>query len=122
AIVKGTLHEPAPWTNLILTLGWILSILAGFVLTLMPSRRQDALRRPVETIFAILYVVFIYTYNAPQWARGDFPRFAIPVLPFAIIALLPLIPKPRVVLWMLTVIFPILAAASAVGIKNVFHL
>src|ERR1700719_3238493 len=31
AIIKGTILYPAPWTNLIFSLGWILFVLAGMI-------------------------------------------------------------------------------------------
>ncbi len=79
---------------------------------------------PVEIIFAVLYLISIYTYNYPYWARGNFARFAIPVIPFALMALQRWIPRDRRLLWGIGLVSPVLAAASAIGIKhaiNIFH-
>jgi len=83
--------------------------------------RQYARSHPVETVFAASYLIFLYTYNSAYWARSNFPRFAIPVLPFVLLALARWIPKDRRLLFGLGLISPVLAAASAIGVKNVVH-
>ncbi len=120
AIVKGTILYPAPWTNLILTFGWILFVSVGVVaMVLREECRAYARKVPVEGIFAALYLISVYCYNYPSWARGSFPRFIIPALPFVLLALLRWIPKDRRLLWTLAAIMPVLAAASAIGVKSV---
>jgi hypothetical protein len=52
-------------------------------------------------------------------ALGPFDRFAIPILPFAQLALYRWIPKDRRVLWGMAGVTSILAAASAIGISHV---
>jgi hypothetical protein len=123
AIVKGTLMYSAPWTNLVLTLGWILFVLCGVVAMLGTIRfREFSKSHIVEAVFASLYLLAIYSYNLPYWARGTFPRFAIPIVPFVLMALLPWLPKSRYLLWPLSIVSPALAACSAIGIKNVVQL
>jgi hypothetical protein len=120
AIVKGTLHQSAPWTNILLTYGWIFFVLAGGIAMLVVgSFRNYAKAHPVETIFASSYLVFLYTYNSPHWAGAEFSRFAIPVIPFVLLALEHCIPRNRILLWGIGSVSPILAAASALGIRNV---
>jgi hypothetical protein len=70
-------------------------------------------------IFAVTYFIFIYTYNSPFWMRRSFPRFAIPILPFVLLALNKWLPKDRRLLWGLAVVSSVLAACSAIGIRNV---
>jgi hypothetical protein len=122
AIIRGTFMYSAPWTNLVLSFGWIFFVLAGAVAMLT---RKDLFQYrksyPVELFFATGYLAAICSYNFPYWARGTFPRFAIPLIPFAVLALLPWIPKPRYLLWFLTLVTPVLAACSAIGILNVIH-
>lgn len=120
AIIKGTLTEPAPWSNLILSFGWIFLVLIA-VIVMLSSREFRAYARahPVETIFLIPYLWCLYTYNYPHWARGTFARFSIPILPFVLLALYRWIPKDRRLLWGLTVVTSLLAAASALGVVNV---
>jgi hypothetical protein len=121
AIIKWTMLDAVPWTNLMLTYGWIIGILLSAIVMLKSARfHQFARNHPVEILFAAIYLVFLYTYNSP-WARPIFPRFALPVLPLALIALDPWIPKNQRVLWVLGIVSPILAAASALGIRNVAH-
>ncbi|HEX3352482.1 MAG TPA: hypothetical protein VHS34_06645 [Terriglobales bacterium] len=124
AILKGTLLYHSPWTNLLLTFGWIFFVLAGVVAMIASQAfREYAKTHPVEVIFAGAYLLAICSYNYPYWARGSFPRFAIPVIPLVILALSSWISKSqvlsRVVLWGLGVISPLLAAASALGVRNV---
>ena len=75
----------------------------------------------VEAIFLVGYLWCLFTYNYPAWARSNFARFAIPVLPLVFLAIHRWLPKERVVLWGLGVIAPLLAASSALGIANVAH-
>jgi hypothetical protein len=120
AIIKGTLTEPAPLTNLVLSFGWIFLVLFAIVVMVRNARfREYARNHVVETIFLIPYLWTLYTYNYPHWARGNFARFAIPIVPFVLLALDRWLPKDRRVLWALGVVTPILAAASAIGIGNV---
>jgi len=120
AIIKGTVTEPAPLTNLVLSFGWILLVLVAIVVMLRSARfREYARSHLVETIFLIPYLWTLYTYNYPHWARGNFARFAIPIIPFVLLALDRWVPKNRRVLWVLGAVSPILAAASAIGISNV---
>lgn len=53
--------------------------------------------------------------------RGNFARFAIPILPFVLLALYRWLPKDRRVLWALAIIVPELAAGSALGLANVIQ-
>ncbi len=122
AIVKGTLLYPAPWTNLVLSFGWIIVVLGSIVVMARSNEFRACCRsHPVETIFLIPYLWCLFTYNYPYWARGNFARFAIPILPFVLLALYRWIPKDRRVLWGIGVVAPLLAASSALGIANVVH-
>ena len=119
AIIKGTLLYPAPWTNLLLTFGWILFVLAGTI-AMASTRSFHAYARShqVEIIFAALYLLSLFSYNSPYFARGNFSRFAIPIVPFILLALNRWVPKDRRLLWGLAIICPVLAAASAIGIRD----
>ena len=120
AIVKGTLLHPVPWTNLLLTYTWIVLLGGAAVIAMVAPRfHRFAQAHPVEILFAAMYLAFLFTYNSPYWARATFPRMSIPVLPFVLIALYPMIPKRREVIWTFAIASPILAAGSAVGIRNV---
>ena len=120
AIVKGTLLYPAPWTNLALSFGWIFLVLGAVIVMVKSSEfRAYCQLHAVEAAFLVSYLWCLFTYNYPHWARGSFPRFAIPILPFVLLALRRWIPKDRRVLWGIGVVFSILAACSALGIVNV---
>ena len=120
AIIVGTLRYPAPLSNLALSFGWIFLVVAGTIAMLCTREFRDYARaHPTETIFTALYLVSLYCYNLPVWARSNFARFAIPILPFIFLALGRWVPKDRRVVWGLAIVTPVLAAASAVGVKNV---
>jgi len=123
AIIKGTDLYAVPWTNLILTYGWIFLVLAGFLkLILTKNCRQYWRTRPTEMMFAVSYLAWLFTYNSPYWVRGSFPRYAIPVLPFVFLALKEWLPRDRRVLWGIAIVSPVLAAFSAIGIRNVLEI
>ena len=83
AIIVGTLLYPSPWTNLVITFGWILLVVAGNIAMVSTKEFRDYARdHAAEVVFVGLYLFFLYSYNAPRLARGNFPRFAIPILPF----------------------------------------
>jgi len=127
AIVKGTILYPAPLTSLLLTFGWIFLVLIAIVAMLSTRQFRTYAREHVpEMIFAAPYLLLLYCYNYPYWARGSFPRFAIPIIPFVFLALrrwIPRwIPKDRRLLWALAPVTAVLAASSALGIRNVMQL
>ena len=120
AIIVGTLLYPTPWTNLVLSFSWIALAIAGVLAMFLRDYRQYARTYPQEALFAGLFLVAIFCYDYLVWARGSFMRFSIPVMPFVFFALLRWLPKDRRFLWCLAALAPVLAACSAVGIKNVF--
>jgi len=123
AIIKGTILYPASWTNLVLSFGWIFFVLAATVVMIRSKTFRGYCRsHSVEAIFLAPYLWCLFTYNYPYWARGNFARFAIPILPFALLALYRWIPKDRRVLWGIGVAAPVLAAVSAFGLANVVQL
>jgi len=120
AFLQSTFNGQPPLTNLALTWGWILFALAGLLALLMAQRNRNYCRTyPVEALFTLAYLFFLYTYNSPQWSRGDFPRFVILVIPVILLALQGWLPKDRRLVWGLAVVSSVLAACSAVGIRNV---
>jgi hypothetical protein len=121
-IVAGTLAYPAPWTNLVLSFFWIGLVLAGVAMMFSRRFREYAKTRPTEVIFCGFYLLAIFSYDYLLWARSNFIRFAIPTLPFVFFALLPILPKDRRIFWGLSILTPVLAAVSAVGIGNVISL
>ncbi len=119
AILKDTFPRNAPWSNLVFTWGWILFVLIAFVVAIRRGElRQYAREHTAEAWFVILYAIALYTYSAPAWARSNFPRFALPLLPWALFFLRQYLPTDRRVIWGLVVVGPVLAAASAIGIRQ----
>lgn len=119
-ILRDTFPLNAPITSLLLTWGWILFVLLGLIVAIVTKQLISyGLKYPSEVCFYLLYCTAVYTYNSPGWSRGDFPRFVIPVVPWTLVFLRPYLPTRRWVVAALTVVTPALAAASAVGIRNV---
>jgi Glycosyltransferase family 87 len=147
AILQGTLYYHPPLTNLALSWSWIVLIFGGIaLLAFSKSCAEYRQAHRVEFIFALLYTLAICCYNYPQWALGNFARFAIPSIPFALMGwknfLLTmqsrtLLKNPRpwpisrlfalpianteAFVWIIAVVFPALAACSAYGIRNILR-
>ena len=118
-IVRDTIRTSAPLTNLALTLGWMLFVLVAMVVAIRSGEFQRYAKiHTAEACFVLLYFLALFTYNAPSWSRSQFPRFALPLLPWALVFLRRYLPAKRKVVWALAVITPSLAAASAVGIRQ----
>jgi hypothetical protein len=123
AILRNTFPLNAPWTNLVLTWGWILFVLVGLLVFIRSGELQHyRTNYTAEWCFASLYSLALYTYSAPGWSRSNFPRFALPMLPWTLVFLRRYLPTHRSVMWGLTILSPALAAASAVGIRHTVEL
>jgi len=118
-IVAGTLAYPAPWSNLLLSFFWIGLVLAGVCMMLSSSFREYAKTYPNEAMFCGFYLLAVFSYDYLIWARSNFIRFSIPALPFVFFALLRFLPSDRRLLWCLSIVSAVLAAFSAVGLRNV---
>jgi hypothetical protein len=121
-IIMGTVLYPAPWTNLLLSFLWIALVSGGAAAMFSRNLREFWRANPAEAIFCGLYLLAIFCYDYLIWARGSFMRFSIPVLPFVFFVLLRWLPRDRRVLWGLAVLTSVLAACSAIGIRNLFSL
>jgi len=118
AIVHNALEGGSTHLNVARTLIWIAFILAAAVLmvrtgNLLPYARTA----PAEVIFWVLYMLFLFTYNS-SWAWGEFPRFAIPLVPFSAYAIERWIPRNYWLLFVLGVLAAMLSAAETVGILS----
>jgi hypothetical protein len=103
----------------LLSFFWIGLVLAGVAMMFSRRFREYAKTHPNEAIFCGLYLMAIFSYDYLLFARSNFIRFAIPGLPFVFFALLPVLPKDRRIFWGLSILTPVLAAFSAVGVGNV---
>ena len=104
--------------NLARTAMWISVVLLGVVaMFLNKGFRAFARNHTVEVLFCALYIALLFTYNS-AWARTAFPRYAIPVLPFLILAFERWIPKDRRFLWAFALASTVLSAFSTLGITN----
>jgi hypothetical protein len=119
AVLKDTFPRNAPWTNLALTWGWILFVLIALVVAIRSGElREYAKANTAEACFVILYAIALYTYSAPGWSRSNFPRFALPLLPWALVFLRRYLPTDRRFIWGLAIVAPALAAGSTIGIRE----
>ena len=107
---------------MLLTMARILLVLTGTALMAQQAFGKYARDHKAEAAFAFLYIAFLFTYNSVHWARAEFARFAIPVLPFVLVSLWKWIPKFRAVLYSLAAVSSVLAACSAIGIRNVLRI
>ena len=122
AILKGIVLYRPPWTNLLVSMGWVFLVLGSMVaMSVTREFREYARAHPTEILFLAPYLWFIFSYNYAYWALGNFARFAIPAIPFVLIALNRWVPKDRRIVWALAVSCPVLAASSALGVRNVYH-
>ena len=119
AIALSFLHNREPWTNVVFTLGWITFALAGLCAMSGKGFRHYIQAHRAECIFAFCYLIFLFTYNSVVWARAEFPRFVIPVVPFLLLAFDRWLPRSRYILYGLGVVSSVLGACSAIGIRNV---
>jgi hypothetical protein len=106
----------------VLTLGWVILVSIGAAMMAQKSFRKYAGEHLAEALFAFLYIAFLFTYSSSQWARAEFVRFAIPILPFVLVSLRKWIPKSRIALYSLASASSALAACSAIGIRNVLQI
>lgn len=118
-IVVSYLYYRGPWTNVILTGGWIGLAAVGFCRMGVKLYRDRGAQYLNEQIFAITYLLFLFCYNSLEWARWDFYRFVIPAIPMLLLSFDRWLPKSRYVIYPLCVVSSVLAACSAIGIKNV---
>jgi hypothetical protein len=115
AIVKDAMAGRATKLNLARTGLWIVVILVSAAVILGKKSLRECLRRfPVEGAFFAFYLFLLFTYNS-YWARAEFPRFAIPIVPFVILGLLQWIPKDRRLLWAFGLFSAALSAVETVG-------
>jgi hypothetical protein len=118
-IVAGTIAYSAPWTNLVLSFFWIALVLLGVGMMFSNRFRKFTKEYPQESIYCGLYLVAIFSYDYLIWARSNFIRFCVPVLPFVFFALLPVLPKSRWIFWGLCIASAVVASVSAIGLRNV---
>jgi hypothetical protein len=118
-MVRGFFHSSAPLTNLVKVAAWLLLVLGGVLAMAMTARFRAYVRKyPAEGVFVVLYTMFLLSYNSRSWAWAEFPRFAIPILPFVFFALERVYPKHRAVLYPIGAASVVLAALSAVNIRH----
>lgn len=121
SIVVSYLYYRGPWTNVLLTGGWIGLSAAALFRMVFQLFRDKAEEYRTEQIFTITYLSFLFCYNSLYWARWDFHRFVIPAIPLILLSFYRWLPKSRYVVYPLCVVSSILAAFSAIGVQNVIR-
>jgi hypothetical protein len=118
ASIHDALYVQTTKLNFARTSLWIATVLLSLVAVFYNCKLREIVRKfRVEFVFFGLYLTLLFTYNS-HWARAEFPRYAIPVIPFLILAFEPWIRKDRRLLWTFGVGSAVLAAASTIGIVN----
>lgn len=120
ALLRGAFAPGRPLTNLLLNGAWFAFAILGCVLMLRNFRCVRPERR-IEWLFALLYLGFLLTYNSTVWAFSELPRFLIPVAPILLSEIENWLPRKRALVYPLAFCGGVLAAISAVGLRNVFH-
>jgi hypothetical protein len=109
---------PYPWSHKIMATFWILVVFAGLVVMARSARsRSHAQRYPVEAVYLALTAAFYFTYNSPFGFQA-FARYTLSILPLVYFALIPWLPRRRVVLWTGALAMPVLAGASAMNLRR----
>jgi len=104
---------------------WVLVVVAGLIRMATDRKfRKYSRDHEVEGIFLLLYAAFLLCYNADVWAWQHFPRFAIPLLPFLLLAFrdrLPASPPLLCGIALVSVICVILPKAGIHRVSEVVH-
>jgi hypothetical protein len=99
---------------------WLVLTVAGLLqMILDKSFREYARQHRVEAIFACLYAILLVSYNANFWAWQHFPRFAIPLLPFLLLASLRHLSTNKTLLCGIAVASIVCVVLPRAGIENV---
>lgn len=122
AIIHNAFKGGATKLNLARTAMWIVFIVVAAIMGFGSGRvREYAKEYPAEATFWGLYLIFLFTYNS-DWARSEFPRFAIPLVPFSAFALKRWIPKNYSLLLIVVVLAAALSAIETLGFVHVVSL
>jgi hypothetical protein len=99
---------------------WVVAVVGG-LLRMATSRkfRSYALDHAVEGIFVLLYAAFLLCYNSDVWAWQHFPRFAIPLLPFVLLAFQDKLPNSRRLLCGVALVSVLCVVLPKAGIHRV---
>ena len=93
-IIKGTIIYPAPWTNLVLSFGWIFLVVAAVVLMIKSENFREYCRaHSVEAIFLVPYLWCLFTYNYPYLGAREFCALCNSDSAICVAGALPLDPK-----------------------------
>jgi hypothetical protein len=120
-LLRAGLANAAPWTNDVKICFYIL--LTVFGLVTLWKQRHKAFANPegqAEWIFYLLFAGFCVSYNSP-WAYDAYPRYSLPIIPQSTLGIKTRLLTAWVILPM-SVIAGLLSAASALNVRNVFHM
>jgi hypothetical protein len=118
SLVRGLLSSTTPVSNALKVGAWVVAVLVGATLAVRdPATRARIARWPVEVVFAGLYLLFLLSYNSPEWAWHEFPRFATPLVPFVLVAVERILPRDGRVYWVAALGSGALAGLSAINAR-----
>jgi hypothetical protein len=109
------------WPVVVWSIAWLVMALLGAVAMWFPRNRQRlSVSNQPEALFAVMYILFIVSYNYAEGVAWDLPRFLMPIYPLLLLSLRNWIPKNRLVLWAAAGLSALMASAAMVGFRNVF--
>lgn len=119
AILQNTWPINGPIPALVFSWSCILLVLFALVITVRSGDFRHYLDTHTgETCFVMLYCLALFTYNAPEWARAVFPRYALPVTPWIVFLLRRYLPQDARWLWSLAIVSPICGVVYTLGIHH----
>jgi hypothetical protein len=106
----------------ILILIWVLIMLAGiFRMAASRSFRRYAREYPMEALFAGMYALFLFSYNGGIWEWTHFPRFALPLLPFVLLAFQNRLPSDRRLILGAALASTVCVVLPRIGVSHATH-
>jgi len=75
----------------------------------------------MELAFFLSYGLFLFSYSSEKWAYAEFPRFAVPLMPFVCLVYRDWLPVRRGVMLLWGTTTSMLAALSMYGVYRLWH-
>jgi hypothetical protein len=116
-IIKGLALDSGRWTTRAFHDVWIGVVIVGLAVGFLRRSFARHLLTRTEVIYAVLATLFLFSYNSVS-SVDQFGRFAMVMLPFALIGLEDYLPKGRWPWLAIAVVCGFMAAASLAGVAQ----
>ena len=111
-----------PLLNCVRVLGFMSLVLAAFLRWIRNDKARESVPwGGMELAFFFSYGLFLFSYSSEKWAYAEFPRFAVPLMPFVCLVYRDWIPVRRGVMLLLGTTTCMLAALSMYGVYRLWH-